>query len=391
MILIKDKRDCCGCSACSQVCPQNCISIKADNEGFLYPVVDDSKCTNCKLCEKVCPVISPFPPLNIHPKSYNSRVFDEDLRKKSSSGGLFTKIASYIVENGGVVFGASFDSCWNVNHSWTDCVEGLADIRGSKYVQSAIGNNFKVAKDFLNAGRLVLFTGTPCQIAGLKHYLRKDYDNLYTLDVVCHSAPSPLIWKMYLKEVSKERYSNIQTITFRSKDSGWREYGLKIISNNEIIVEGTKSENTYMKGFLCDLYTRPSCSKCPARNYTSGSDIMLGDSWGLNIYHPEWDDNKGMSLVLVKTSKGEFLINSITKGLFFEPIPYFEVEEKGLHAPIMLSSKPHILRDYFYKRIHDGNIIDLIEKCLFYGEKYYRTAIFIKKAIKKVLPFFFKK
>ena len=155
-------------------------------------------------------------------------MYDEELRLQSSSGGIFTLLASYIIENGGVVFGAAFDNEWNVAHDWTDSMEGLSKFRGSKYVQSVIGNTFKKVKEFLIAGRLVLFTGTPCQITGLKHYLNREYENLYSIDIVCHNVPSPKIWKKYLLEVCNFNLSTIQYVTFRNKDCGWREYGLKI-------------------------------------------------------------------------------------------------------------------------------------------------------------------
>ena len=174
MIEIKHKRDCCGCHACASVCAHQAITMQTDSEGFLYPVVDKSTCTDCGLCKQVCPVIhqaSPTRPLKV----YAARSNDKELRRKSYSGGIFTLLPEAVIHEGGVVFGAKFDERWNVIHSWTDTLDGLADFRGSKYVQSAIGNTYKEAKEFLLQGRKVLFTGTPCQIAGLKRYLRKDY------------------------------------------------------------------------------------------------------------------------------------------------------------------------------------------------------------------------
>lgn len=389
MIRIKSKMDCCGCSACVQVCPKECIDMRADTEGFLYPKVDEDACVECGICEKTCPVINPYKSLQIVPDSYVCRVYDEELRLQSSSGGIFTLLASYIIENGGVVFGAAFDNEWNVAHDWTDSMEGLSKFRGSKYVQSVIGNTFKKVKEFLIAGRLVLFTGTPCQITGLKHYLNREYENLYSIDIVCHSVPSPKIWKKYLLEVCNFNLSTIQYVTFRNKDCGWREYGLKIVTG-DLVVDGSNTQNTYMKGFLKDLYTRPSCSECPARNYKSGSDIMLADSWGLNIYHPDWDDNKGMSLVLVKTTKGKYLKDLLFNNVFGEEVPYEEVEDRGLHAPITLSSKPHILRKYFFKRIEKERVTVLIEKCLKLGDIYYSFKRSIKKVIKSLLRICFK-
>ncbi len=197
MIEIKEKYNCCGCSACVQICPKQCISLSADNEGFLYPQVDTAVCINCGLCEKVCPVINqnePRMPLEV----YAAKNTDEEIRLKSSSGGIFTLLAEHIISEGGVVFGARFNENWEVVHDYTETVEGLESFRGSKYVQSIIGENFKKAKFFLDEGRNVLFSGTPCQVAGLKKFLRKEYENLLTVEVVCHGVPSPMVWHDYL-------------------------------------------------------------------------------------------------------------------------------------------------------------------------------------------------
>ena len=238
MIEIKDKKDCCGCQACVTVCTKHCIAMQADNEGFLYPIVDKSACTNCGLCEKVCPVINqsePHKPLKV----YAAKNKNEDIRRQSSSGGIFTLLAEKVINEGGVVFGARFNENWNVVHSWTDTKEGIAALRGSKYVQSTIGNTYNEAREFLKQGRKVLFSGTPCQIAGLKKFLRKEYNNLLTVDVVCHGVPSPLVWRKYLEEVREniraEREAGKNTvsfslndlpvitgISFRDKTHGWK-------------------------------------------------------------------------------------------------------------------------------------------------------------------------
>lgn len=199
MIDILDKKDCCGCSSCVQRCPKQCITLKEDNEGFLYPIVNKEICISCGLCEKVCPVLSqgePRKPLKV----YAAKNQDEEIRRQSSSGGVFTLLAEQVIREGGVVFGAIFDENWEVKHDFAETIEGLAPFRGSKYVQSRIDDNYKKAERFLNQGRKVLFSGTPCQIAGLKRFLRNEYDNLLTVDFVCHGVPSPGVWRQYLKE-----------------------------------------------------------------------------------------------------------------------------------------------------------------------------------------------
>ena len=198
-ISISDKANCCGCSACYSACPKQCISMVEDEEGFRYPIIDKSKCIDCGLCEKVCPVLNvsnPNKPASIFAFSNKS----EDIRLKSSSGGAFSLLAELVLSQGGVVFGAAYDNNWEVAHTYIERIEDLDMLRRSKYVQSRIGDTYKQAKNFLKEGRKVLFTGTPCQISGLRHYLRKDYENLITMDFVCHSAPSPKVWRKFLRE-----------------------------------------------------------------------------------------------------------------------------------------------------------------------------------------------
>ena len=319
MIRITDNKDCCGCHACASVCARHSITMQEDNEGFLYPVVDTSTCTDCGLCEKVCPVINQDAPRKPQ-KVYAAKNRDEEIRRQSSSGGIFTPLAEAVIRDGGVVFGAKFDKEWNVIHAWTDTIEGIADFRGSKYVQSAIGNTYREAREFLKQGRKVLFSGTPCQIAGLRKFLRKEYDNLLTVDVVCHGVPSPLVWRKYLEETMEnlraERNAGKNTvssslmdlpvitgISFRDKTHGWKKFGFRLRYDDSTLLQPF-SDNVFMKGFLKNLYLRPSCYACAARSGKSGSDISIADFWGVQNYYPEFDDDKGIGLVLVNTDKG---------------------------------------------------------------------------------------
>lgn len=311
MIQIEDKSSCCGCSACYAICPKQCISLSADKEGFLYPVVNAEVCINCGLCEKVCPVL--------HPKKKESQpdVFaaintDEKIRQQSSSGGIFTLIAEKVIDEGGVVFGARFNQNWEVVHDYTETKEGLSCFRGSKYVQSNLGNSFNQAKSFLDTGRKVMFTGTPCQIAGLKNFLRKSYDNLLAVDVVCHGVPSPGIWKEYLNQSVKNIYKNkchlgesielkdvIQNISFRSKENGWKNYHVAIEYKNGERESVPFYQNVYMNAFLSDFSLRPSCYACPAKLDNMQGDITLADCWGVDKLKPEIDDDKGCGLMLI--------------------------------------------------------------------------------------------
>lgn len=337
MIEITDKSLCCGCNACAQSCPKQCIEMLADEEGFLYPFVDLSQCINCGLCTKVCPTInqdSPKEPLAV----YAAKNKNESIRLNSSSGGIFTPLAEHIISECGVVFGAMFDDEWNVKHSYTETIEGLAKFRGSKYVQSTIGDSYSVAKKFLTENRKVLFSGTPCQIAGLKKFLHKEYDNLFTVEVVCHGVPSPKVWHDYLKykqegvAVKHEQdkqigLTKITNISFRDKSDGWKKFSFRMeytnqdqIPNN---VEPAKDINstieitpykmdTYMAGFLKNLTLRPSCFHCAARKGKSGADISIADYWNIEAVHSGFDDDKGCGLVLVNSERGEHLYNSIS-------------------------------------------------------------------------------
>ncbi len=320
MIQINNPADCCGCSACASVCAHGAITMKPDAEGFLYPQVDKAACTDCGLCEKVCPVTNmtmPALPMSV----CAARNRKEDIRSQSSSGGIFTLLAEKIICEGGVVFGAKFDEQWNVVHASAESSDELRDFRGSKYVQSIIGDTFKEAKRALKQGRKVLFSGTPCQIAGLKNYLRKDYDNLLTVGVICHGVPSPLVWQKYLQEVRKTlraehqhpkekqgQLPEITAISFRDKKHSWENYE---VSLRYTFHEGCEkefcqvyTENAYMRGFLSDLYLRPSCHRCPNKGTHTACDITLGDYWGIKHVIKSLDDDKGTSALIIHTPKG---------------------------------------------------------------------------------------
>lgn len=313
MIIVRNKQDCCGCSACAQRCPKQCISMQMDNEGFLYPQVDISKCVDCHLCEKVCPVINQYDtrtPLNV----YAAKNSDDEVRHQSSSGGIFTLLAEQTIKDGGVVFGACWDKDWNVKHDYIDNISDLQKFRSSKYLQSVIGDNYLKAEQFLRIGRKVMFTGTPCQIAGLKHFLRKEYDNLLAVEIICHSVPSPGVWQQYLTtrlHTLKWNKSDIRNISFRDKKTGWKTYSFVIENKDGNIFTELSSRNAFMRGFLADLYTRPSCHACPAKQLKSGSDLTLGDFWGIESLMPEIDDDKGVSAIIVNTERGHQLLKSI--------------------------------------------------------------------------------
>ncbi len=349
MIEIKDKSECCGCSACVQRCPTQCITMNNDEEFFSYPQVDTSKCINCHLCEKVCPVINqanPRSPLEI----FAAKNLNETERLSSSSGGIFTLLAKHVIEKGGVVFGACWDKQWNVKHDYTEDIQELSKFRSSKYLQSVIGNSFLKAEQFLKTGRKVMFTGTPCQIAGLRLFLRRNYENLLTVDIICHSVPSPGIWQQFLLEkLQKLKWNvvDVQHISFRNKKKGWKNYSIIIKNKDGRTFSETSSKNPFMRGFLANLYTRPSCFACPAKELKSGSDITLGDYWGIAITQPELDDDKGVSAVVVNTEKGQAYLQAI-KGVGMSTASWKDLCKRN--PAIIHSTTPNRLKEEFWNK-----------------------------------------
>lgn len=295
-------RACCGCGSCVQRCPQECISLHEDNEGFLYPTINKDACVDCGLCDKVCPVLNKSPrhePVAV----YASISKDEEARLQSSSGGIFSLLAEQVINEGGVVFGARFDEDWMVKLDYTESVDGIAAFRGSKYVQARTGNSFRLAEIFLRQGKKVFFTGTPCQIAGLKRFLRKEYDNLLTADCACYGVPSPKVWRHYLQEsIGNHSRQDISSISFRNKTTGWKNYSFTICCNNAPLIRQSRYENAYMRAL--NLFLRPSCYECRMKGLCSAADLTLADFWGITELSPQMDDDKGTGLVIVHTDKG---------------------------------------------------------------------------------------
>ena len=223
-----EKKECCGCTACVHICPVNCITMQEDEEGFLYPVIEEEKCIHCHKCEKVCPGRI-TKQIHTNTETFVGYCIDEEIRKQSSSGGIFSVVAEWIIQQKGVVFGAAFDDNFEVHHIAIETKAELEKLRGSKYVQSRLENVFLQVKQYLEMKRIVLFTGTACQIAGLKNYLNTEDENLYTIDVLCHGVPSPKIWRIYLDEKQKQYHSSIEQYEFRNKENGWKNYYINIL------------------------------------------------------------------------------------------------------------------------------------------------------------------
>lgn len=377
MITVTEKSRCCGCEACRSVCPKQCISMRTDKEGFLYPEVNLSECIDCKLCEKVCPVLHPIASTE-EPMVFAGINNDTQIRLQSSSGGIFTLIAESVLQKGGVVFGARFDENWKVVHGYTETVEGLARFRGSKYVQSYIGESFLQAKKFLDEGREVLFSGTPCQIAGLKNFLRRSYQHLLTVDVVCHGVPSPKVWQKYLEEsvckayyIKERKHSfsfaeKICNINFRSKEKGWKKYNVEIEYKNGKKDITPFTEHLYMNVFLSNLSLRPSCYACSAKIPYVQSDITLADFWGVDSLKPEIDDDKGCGLILINNERAFSLLRNLDCQLFQQKLN----EASKFNPSILHSVRVPVNRNVFFRLL---DVLDFIKvqniihnKSLFY-------------------------
>lgn len=310
MIQITNKNHCCGCSACAQICPKQCIAMMPDSEGFCYPKINETICVKCGLCEKVCPMLkSQNMQGQVH--AWAAYCKEDKIRLASSSGGIFSLLAEEILEEGGVVFGAAFDGQMMVHHVAVESVRDLERLRGSKYLQSRIENSYADVKAYLAADRKVLFSGTACQIAGLLYFLGRPYEKLWTVDVLCHGVPTPTLWKNYLSEQNRAFKMPVRQISFRDKSQGWKKYQMAWKVEGGEIYRQPASRNPYMRLFLSNICLRPSCYDCHFKGFPRVSDLTLGDCWGVEQHSPEMDDDKGTSVVIVNTEKGNTLREKI--------------------------------------------------------------------------------
>ena len=369
MIEIKDKKDCCGCWACKNVCPVQCISMPEDEEGFRYPTVDKDKCINCHLCEKVCPIIhAEADKPNEKQRAYLLQHKDKEVLLQSASGGAFTAIASWVIRHGGVVFGAAYDKDFQVVHQYVETEKDLQKFRNSKYVQSYTGDALKQVKDFLKQGRMVCYSGTPCQLEGLLRYLRKPYDNLITIDLLCHGVASPRFWHLYLVMLENIKGEVIVDVKMRDKKYGW-------LSSDETYTF-SKSEmhrNTFYSLYYSGYISRESCFQCPYANKNRVGDITIGDYHGWNKSHTQYADDKGMSLVIVNSLRGKNLLNSLfgNKDVYCEPTEISDSDHVALTSPAKRAEN-------YVAFWSDFNQHGVKYVCKKYGDMSWRTQLHIK-------------
>lgn len=379
---IINKKECVGCYACYSICPKNAIDMIENAKGFKEYFINKDKCIECGLCKKVCPVLNKKEINNI-PKAFAIINKNENVRKESSSGGIFTLIAEYVLEHNGVVFGAIWGNNLKVNHYYIEKKEDINLMRGSKYLQSTIGNTYKKAKEFLDNGRNVLFTGTPCQIEGLKSYLMKDYNNLYTQDIICHGVPSSKVHSQYLNYL-KNKYNekNIKKLLHRTKINGWKTWSVNINFESNTYCN-THKEDLFMQAFLRNTSLRDSCYNCHFKKKNRISDITLADFWGIEHILPELDDNKGTSLVIINSQKGQELFNSIKKNTIYKEV---NLDDAIKYNPSMITSvKEDKNREKFFENLDKMNFDELVKKYTYKPNIFRKIIGKIKRMMKKVI------
>jgi coenzyme F420-reducing hydrogenase beta subunit len=365
MLIYERKEECCGCTACKSICPKQAITMIADEEGFLYPSINQELCIECNLCKQVCPFSDNYRTSGNYdqPLVYAAKHKDDNVRMNSSSGGMFTAISDYILDIDGVVYGAAFDEKFVVRHQKAETAEERNKFRGSKYVQSNLIGVFEDIKKELKKERTVLFTGTPCQNAGLGSYLNKNYDNLYLCDIVCHGTPSPLIFKNYIKYCERKNNNSIKEYYWRFKGNGWHSHTEKAVYADGKEDSTSLLSQSYKELFYSHVTLRPACHNCKFCNFSRPSDITIGDFWGIEKSMPDFDDNTGVSLVLTNSTKGQELFERISKNLYYRESNTTDCLQHNLHTP----SQPSPRRDKFWQDYKNKGFEYVLKKYTGYG------------------------
>ena len=356
--------NCTGCATCAAVCPFGAVDMVGDDEGFDHPRMNAERCRSCGRCERACPVLHASCPERVPVRVFAAMALDENLRMNSSSGGVFSLLAESVLSRNGVVFGAAWEGGGRIG---TPVLRGvtaeseLAVLRGSKYVQARPGTSFDEADKALRAGRPVLFSGTPCQIAGLKAFLGRDDDKLLSVEVICHGCASPAVFQSYVRSLEEEHGGNCTTYTFRSKKNGWTTDSIEASFSNGNSLSEEPAKDPFFRGFVHDLYNRRSCAACAFRNLKSGADVTLGDFWHVSQHLAGMNDGKGTSLVLCNTGKGDSAFSAI--------MPRMRTCETSFKLSLRVnpalrrSSKPHRNREAFFRQWRDASDLkDLIRR-----------------------------
>lgn len=382
MVNIIEKDTCCGCTACYSICPQNAISMEADAEGFKYPKIEEEKCVKCNLCETVCPIKNnPSVKVNFERQGIIARTNEESVLNKCSSGGMFFPIAKWIIDKGGYVCGATYDKNFQVIHNLVNNKNELINYMGSKYVQSNLNNCFTTIKKLLETGGTVAFFGTTCQVYGLKKFLQKEYENLYTIDLVCHGTPSPKLLEKYLNYHQNKQKCKVTNINFRSKKYGYHVASLTIDFENGKQYCASARTDYLLRAFFSEIASRPSCYNCHFKIVERCSDLTVYDAWHAHeLVDTIKDDDKGFTHVIIQSEKGSELFKALS-----DEISFWKVDLKKaiyLDGPMIENSAiMHENRNIFYKDIdnygleksiaknipisHIDKCIELFKKCVY--------------------------
>lgn len=360
MTLLK-KEECCGCGTCYHVCPTSCIKMQCDSEGFLYPEINKEKCIDCGKCKKRCPVLNKKETTEINkPITYAAYSKQDEIRNSSSSGGVFSHIANFVLEKDGIVFGVGYGESNYVRHMYIDKKEELWKIRGSKYVQSDVGDSYKQAEEFLIKGKWVLYTGTPCQISGLYHYLEKTYDKLITQDIICHGTMSPVVYEKYISYLERRYNSQIDNISFRDKTYGWNQFSMAVRFKNGKKYIRKLNRDYLMRAYLKNACLRPTCYNCQFKDISRKADITLADFWNIQEIEPEIDFKQGVSLVLLHSSKAKEIFEKIKESVVYKEVCFDDAIKNNM--PMIASVPEHPKRKEFMDDIKAGKKISNIVK-----------------------------
>ena len=370
-----DKKECSGCTACLSACPQQCILMQADEEGFFYPVIDKAVCIECGLCEKVCPFDKPVYTGSVTPQVHATYLKDEGQRVQSTSGGVFYAVAKWVIEQGGIVYGAAFDEHFKLRHIGVDTLDGLQQLRGSKYLQSYLGTVFSDIRQYLKNGRWVYFVGVGCQVAGLKAFLRKDYETLVTSDLVCHGVPSQQMFDWHLNYLREKEHGEITSYQFRDM-GGWG------VCETYTYVTQTRGRGTrkqwiyclspYLHSFMGAYNYRYSCYNCKFARIPRQGDITLADYWGVRHYFPDLDAGKGVSLVLVNNGRGAGVWEKIKESLVCRSSCVEDAAKENANL-VHTTTMPNI-RKTCYGMIRERGYKSVAEK-EFRAQHYHRTRL----------------
>lgn len=382
--LFEKAEQCCGCTACLNICPKQAISMLEDQKGFLYPKIDGSKCVECGLCQKVCPFkVDGLAGGKFSKIAYAVKNKDNTERAQSSSGAVFIEVAKAVLGSDGVVYGVRLDDVHRAMHDRASSIESARKFQGSKYVQSYKGSILQEIKRDLKAGNTVLFTGTPCEVAGLKRFLGVPYDNLVTVDIICHGTPSPGSFDDHIRALEKKYSSKISKISFRNKQYGWRNQELWIKFNNGEIYHNPIWEDEYYRLFTGNYLLRDSCYSCPFASMNRPGDITIGDFWNINNVKPDFEDKLGVSSIIVNTEKGQDLITEILTSFEYYEVSLDECTQRNLQAP---SPKPDDFDSFRADWEQHG--LDYCRKkyaSMGFGERIRRTLSPVKKRVMKVI------